>query len=68
MLKLLQVSAETAVPVTAEVEAAAVVVAGLSVFGFVMEAEELGTAEKARRWLVYLEQHSGVSEESTLDP
>lgn len=72
MLKLWQVSAETAVPVTAGVEAVAevVVAAGLSVFGFVMEAEELGTgpAEKVRRWSVYLEQHSEVSEESTLGP
>lgn len=72
VLKLWQVSAETAAPVTAEVEEAAevVVAAGLSVFGFVMEAEESGTgpAEKARRWSVYLEQHLEVSEESTLGP
>lgn len=73
VLKPWQVSVETAAPVTAEVEAApaeVVVAAGLSVFDFVMEAEELGTgpAEKARRWSVYLEQHSEVSEESTLGP
>lgn len=66
-------SAEIAVPGTAEVEAEVAEeaeVVGSSVFGFVMVAEESGTgpAEKAARWSVYLEQHSGVSEELTLGP
>lgn len=73
VLKLWQVSAGIAVPVMAEVEAApevVVVAAGLLVFGFVMEVEESGTgpAEKAKRWSVYLEQHSEVSEVSKLVP